>query len=361
MSKIIHDNIWGDIEVSFLALQIIDTPLFQRLHWIRQTGMSFRVFPTSNGSRFEHCIGVYHLIRKFLFQLEQRQDENEIYPPEILNSILKDRRIEIIAIAGLLHDIGHGPFSHLWDEFLQNQSDEQYPWYDHEIRSCLCLERYQHLFSIHEIQLIQYLIHGDVVFSSKNWTITGTWWIYSILKNGISAFDWDKLDYLQRDAHRFGIVPGFSTQRLFENCRIIETKLAFCDKVQDELVQMYLLRNKMHQLIYRHPTIRRFEQEYLTEWKQISVPIWKEWSLEAFEKLSEYEVLEWIPYERRCELDRRCWKIAKNVNIPYRDVQYIKMDHILYFSKKNKQTTFHLPISIGCDPYSSLSTHFIQY
>ena len=71
--KVIHCNIWGDIELSDLAIKIIDTQEFQRLHHIKQTSCAYKVFPTAKTSRFEHSIGVYYLTGALLENLLSKQ------------------------------------------------------------------------------------------------------------------------------------------------------------------------------------------------------------------------------------------------------------------------------------------------
>ena len=111
-----------------LALSVIDTWEFQRMHYIRQTGFAYKVFSTATSSRFEHSIGVYHITRFILRSLE-------VSLP--IEQRLSDRQKEIITITGLVHDLGHGPFSHLFDEFLKTKtSPKEQIAITHEQRSC---------------------------------------------------------------------------------------------------------------------------------------------------------------------------------------------------------------------------------
>ena len=74
MVKNFRCSIWGDIEVSQLALSIIDTWEFQRLHYIKQTSLAYKVFPTATSSRFEHSLGVYHITKVIIEHLEKDID-----------------------------------------------------------------------------------------------------------------------------------------------------------------------------------------------------------------------------------------------------------------------------------------------
>ena len=129
--KIFRCSIWHDIQVSSLALKIIDSMEFQRLHGIKQCGVLYKVFPCTTHTRFQHSIGVYHFTKLFLSNLEKNSVEN-------LN--LTARKKEMIAISGLCHDLGHGPFSHLFDLYLESQPSCNIPK-THEERSVLIFQK----------------------------------------------------------------------------------------------------------------------------------------------------------------------------------------------------------------------------
>ena len=124
-------SIWGDIEVSPLALSIIDTWEFQRLHYIKQTGFAYKIFPSATSSRFEHSIGVYHITKYIINHLQKNID---------CQDQLSERDVDLISIIGLVHDLGHGPFSHTFDYWLKTQNSTIIPR-DHEERSVLVLKR----------------------------------------------------------------------------------------------------------------------------------------------------------------------------------------------------------------------------
>jgi HD superfamily phosphohydrolase len=109
-SKIFNDPIHGHIELSPLSIKIIDTPQFQRLRDISQLGGVYYVFPGAASKRFEHSLGVAYLAKQFITSIHHRQPELDISPVDIL----------CVEIAALCHDLGHGPFSHLFDaKFLK--------------------------------------------------------------------------------------------------------------------------------------------------------------------------------------------------------------------------------------------------
>src|SRR5262245_13179216 len=102
----IHNLItFQDDPADRLLLHLIDTPEVQRLRRIKQLGFSEQVFPGANHSRFAHSLGVLHVTKKFLTQFDQVTGER-----------LEDSQRALLLAAALLHDIGHGPFSHAFEK-----------------------------------------------------------------------------------------------------------------------------------------------------------------------------------------------------------------------------------------------------
>src|ERR1700759_1291315 len=104
--EIIRDPLWNNIRLDPLSFELIDTPAFQRLRYVRQLGLAFLVYPGATHSRFEHAIGTYHLARRALGLLE---DRGEL-------AAVDGRDCALVRTATLLHDIGHSPFSHALEE-----------------------------------------------------------------------------------------------------------------------------------------------------------------------------------------------------------------------------------------------------
>src|SRR5947207_9467480 len=104
--EIIRDPLWNNIRVDPLALQLVDTRAFQRLRYVRQLGLAYLVYPGASHSRFEHALGAYHLARRTLALLAERDELRG----------LPDDEPAIVQAAALLHDVGHYPFSHALEE-----------------------------------------------------------------------------------------------------------------------------------------------------------------------------------------------------------------------------------------------------
>ncbi|MDQ3997974.1 MAG: HD domain-containing protein, partial [Gemmatimonadota bacterium] len=99
---IIRDPVWNNVRVDALAMELINTPAFQRLRYVRQLGWVYLVYPGATHTRFEHALGAYHLARRALALLEERGDAARLSPDEC----------QLARVAALLHDVGHYPYSH---------------------------------------------------------------------------------------------------------------------------------------------------------------------------------------------------------------------------------------------------------
>ena len=281
--KIIHDTIHGNVELSKLAMMFVDTSTFQRLRYLKQLGLAHYVFPSANHTRFEHSIGTYHLAKLYLAQLKASSDVNEINEPltqisqlvdyfkEIPNEnscnkyILLDQYIcELIQIAALLHDLGHGPFSHMYDDIiLQNNKEvlkacelnpEIKEYLHHEFRSTVLLKKIindnpilKELIKQNEIEFICKLINPDKDVDKG--------YIFQIVSNTLNDLDVDKFDYLARDTFYTNTQYRFKPDRIVQSGKIIQNKICFPKQIDSEIINVFKLRHYMHRYIYQHKAI----------------------------------------------------------------------------------------------------------
>lgn len=257
---IIYDNIHGYINLDLIASAIVDTPIFQRLRNIHQTGILYLVFPTANHSRFEHSIGTYHLATQMIEKISKKQPDLKI-TPEI---------IQLVGIAGLCHDLGHLLFSHLFDdyflEFLSNYDQLKLLTKNiyHENRSITLLnymvEKYNVPLNKDQIKVI-----GDLINPKES--EYGKWktkyqigrWIFQIISNPLNSIDVDKFDYLVRDTQAVGLKFGFNYSRIIEDAKVIDNKICYSLQCSEDIYQMFFIRYRLHRQIYNHKAVKAIE------------------------------------------------------------------------------------------------------
>ena len=246
MPKIIYDNIHGYIELNDICIQIIDTPIYQRLREIKQLGACYFVYPNATHTRFEHSIGVCYLAGELIMNIKNNQPELNI----------TDEMIENIKIAGLCHDLGHGPFSHLFDNNLlkDSKSDNK----DHEIRSCklfkLLIKDHNINISDKRIEIIQ-----ELIYPMNRIDLDIPEYMYQIVCNVTNNIDVDKFDYLKRDSYILGLSYSFDYTRIIKQARIISNQMCYPRKIASSIYQIFITRWRLHTEIYTHPALREIE------------------------------------------------------------------------------------------------------
>jgi HD superfamily phosphohydrolase len=246
-------NIHGHVRVSNLALKIIDTPEFQRLRNIKQLGLCSFVF-SANHTRFEHSIGVYYLANQVVNKLQSSYPDKIYHIPELGDTILTNFIGELIKIAGLCHDIGHGPFSHVFDKIMHTVTDD--PNAEHEVRSCLLIERIckrelGDILNHDHIKFIQSIIHPKEEHTGA---------IYQIVANNLNGIDVDKFDYLARDTYNIGFKKGFDSRRIIDDIIINdEGDIAYAKHCSAEIYDLFQTRYMMHKQVYNHKTVKIME------------------------------------------------------------------------------------------------------
>lgn len=242
-------NIYKSIYISSLAIKIIDTPEFQRLRLIKQMGLCSFVFSSAVNTRFEHSLGVYHLTGLVLDKIIKKYPDKKFYLIEYDDTLsLSPKLIECIKIAGLCHDIGHGPFSHIFDDVLLKKS------INHEIRSCLILEKIcSHIsdFSSQDISFMKSIINPLDQHTGA---------LYQIVSNYLNGIDVDKFDYLLRDSYNLGISISFNPIRLINEFIIDNNNnIAYPLHCSSDIYELFQSRYLMHKKVYSHKTIKLIE------------------------------------------------------------------------------------------------------
>ena len=234
----IYDIIHGNIIISPLAKKIIDTEEFQRLRNIKQLGCCNFVFPSATHTRFEHSIGVYHLSCKYIDILNRKK----VY--------YNETERKCITLAALIHDLGHGPYSHLFDELFEKEKN-------HEYRSGELLrvmnKKYNFELNDNEIQLICNIIEPKNINIPKEKK-----YIYQIVSNS-NGIDVDRFDYIMRDIKMTGLNYGIEYERIMNHSFIINNEIVFSEKVKTNINDFFRIRYIMYKEVYNHRTVRGIE------------------------------------------------------------------------------------------------------
>jgi HD superfamily phosphohydrolase len=266
LHKRIGDTIHGFINISNISQRIIDSPRFQRLHNLKQLGTCYKVYPAAKHSRFEHSIGTYHLAGRLLKAIvlgtppdKIHKDlanikELESYYKKTYNGVfcvLDDYVCELVKIAGLCHDLGHGPFSHVFDDvFLPQTKFKDSPNAKHEVRSCLLLRKI-----IKEDNLLSQLITDDEIqfmFNLINPQKEHSGFIYQIISNNLNGLDVDKYDYLPRDTYMTGVSESFDCDRLVDEVKVKQNKICYPKQAGYVIKKMSDTRYNLHTQVYNH-------------------------------------------------------------------------------------------------------------
>ncbi len=215
--KFIRDSVYGDISLNKFEERIMDMPQFQRLRRIKQLGLISLIYPGATHTRFEHCVGTMNLGFKLSTELG-----------------LSDDDIDLIRTSALLHDIGHGPFSHVSEGVLSMPHEElsKYVLTQTSMQDLL-----EEKFDVNEIVDI----------------INGRGYLGPIVSGEL---DVDRMDYLLRDSHNTGVAYGIiDYERIISNLKLDDGLILDIKGVQaaeGALVSRYF----MYPSVYQHHTTR---------------------------------------------------------------------------------------------------------
>ncbi|TPX61810.1 hypothetical protein SpCBS45565_g07164 [Spizellomyces sp. 'palustris'] len=242
-SKVINDPIHGHVELDEYCMQVVDTIQFQRLRDLKQLGSAYFVFPGASHNRFEHSIGVCYMAGVLVEHLRKSQPELGI----------TDNDVKCVKLAGLCHDLGHGPFSHIFDNEFMKQARPELEW-THEQASEDMLEYLvednDHVqINEDEMRFIKDLIHGA---PRSDYPQAQKLFLFDIVANKRNSVDVDKFDYIQRDCHNVGIKTSLDAMRLIAFARVINNQICFNQKEAFNLYEMFHTRFSLFKRIYTH-------------------------------------------------------------------------------------------------------------
>ena len=222
--KIFNDPIYGFVSIPFeIIYDLIDHPYFQRLRRIKQLGLTNLVYPGALHTRFHHAMGAMHLMSEAIDVLRAKGNE------------ITDEEAKGVTIAILLHDIGHGPFSHALEHSIVNNVT-------HEDISELFMNRLNKEFG------------GELTLAIK---IFNNKYKKKFLHQLVSSqLDMDRLDYLKRDSFFTGVSEGVvSSDRIIKMLNVKNDELAVEAKGIYSIEKFIIARRLMYWQVYLHKTV----------------------------------------------------------------------------------------------------------
>tara|TARA_B100001287_G_C22667332_1_gene523465 strand:+ start:376 stop:1611 length:1236 start_codon:yes stop_codon:yes gene_type:complete len=223
-NKIINDPIYGFITIEKgIILDLIEHPFFQRLRRISQLGLSYLVYPGAYHTRFHHALGCMFLMKKAIQQLRNKGHE------------ITKKESEALKIAILLHDIGHGPFSHALEHSIVNNIS-------HENLSNIFMNKLNEEFNGKLDLAIQ-------IFNNKH----SKKFLHQLVS---SQIDMDRLDYLKRDSFFTGVTEGnIGTERIINMFDVVNDELVIEEKGIYSIEKFLIARRLMYWQVYLHKTV----------------------------------------------------------------------------------------------------------
>lgn len=258
---IIRDNIYGNICIPYKIKLLVECKEFQRLRRIVQLATAGQVFPGAVQNRFSHSLGVYHLMDKIVFHFEKK-----------LKSIgyehsIKEKDKDAILVAALLHDVGHGPFSHAFEDAGINRDTFSHEYWTRRIITSEETDINQTMQGIWGKDFPELVMS---YIDCRNEVKDGKFEQNRDFKDGLnlkfifaslvsSQLDADRMDYLLRDSRACGVTYGqFDLDRLIEGMSIAinsdgELKVGVEEKYVSNVEEYFYARYLMYNNIYYHP------------------------------------------------------------------------------------------------------------
>ncbi len=241
--KVFRDAIHNYIHVDHdVVLKLINSAAMQRLKRIKQLGGIHQVFQSAEHSRFTHSLGVYAVVRRMLEE-------------SVIGDYLNDYEKLTVMIAGLLHDLGHGPFSHCFENIFQQK---------HEAYTVRIIKEDQEIHHILE-DCVKGLSHDVASVIDK------THPNHILIQMISSQLDADRMDYLLRDSYFTGTTYGqFDLSRILRVMQVRQGKIVYKYSGVQAIENYILARYHMYWQVYYHPTTRCYEQILISIFRRIS-------------------------------------------------------------------------------------------
>lgn len=222
--KIVNDPVYGFINIPFpILFDLIEHPYFQRLRRIQQLGLTNMVYPGGNHTRFQHALGAMHLMEQAIAVLRSK------------GHTITEEEAEAVMIAILLHDIGHGPFSHALESTIVDNTS-------HEILSLLFMQELNDIFEGKLNLAID-------IFQDKY----PKHFLFQLVS---SQLDMDRLDYLRRDSFFTGVIEGMiGSDRIIKMLDIVNDELVVEEKGIYSIEKFLIARRVMYWQVYFHKTV----------------------------------------------------------------------------------------------------------
>ena len=230
--KIINDPVFGFISIqSDLVFDLLEHPWIQRLRRIKQLGLSYLVYPGANHTRFEHTIGTVHLMHQAIAALRLK------------GHAVTDEEAEAATVAILLHDIGHGPFSHVLENTLVEINHEQ-------LSSLLIADLNRQMGNRLGLAL--------EIFENR--------YHKKFLHQLVSGqLDMDRLDYLARDSFFTGVAEGVvGIDRIIKMLEIYDDQLVVEAKGVYSIEKFLIARRLMYWQVYLHKTVLAADSQLIS-------------------------------------------------------------------------------------------------
>ena len=252
--KTFNDPVHGHMYFNPKLCDVIDTAQMQRLRELKQLGTSYYVFPGAAHNRFEHSLGTCHLANTVFESIKRSAPVGRS-----LGLNAEDKLC--VQLAGLCHDVGHGPFSHVFDnEFLPLRHGwdpkEPAPWNHERMGADMftwCLED-------NHIDLEPHIVRRvcDFITSNEEGTKEKRY-LFDIIANKQNGIDVDKFEYLLRDAYQAGVRMSVDTMRLTSHMKVIDDRICFKSSEANNVYALFHSRARMHESVYTHKKAKAVE------------------------------------------------------------------------------------------------------